>query len=740
MSSFFANLKLSKKLLLMCIFPILGMLYFSIVGILNKSKLSNEMNSIQELSNVAVNISALVHETQKERGMTAGFLGSKGASFASELKAQRVETDRKASELKDILDDFDSARFGTKFKSNLNSALNYLAMIEDKRDGISALSIPLKEAIGYYTTMNASFLNTIAYMAKLSNNAEIATLSTGYVNFLLSKERAGIERAVLSNTFANDKFGPGMFNKFSYLITSQETYINVFLSLATDEQREYFRNKMSGQAIDEVERMRKIASEKAAEGNFGIDSGHWFKTMTTKINLLKEVENKLSKDLNLYAAQLGSNAQSSLITSIIILAVVGAVVGIVLVLFSRSITRSITGVVNVLNRLAKGDMSMDVKERGKDEVGQLLMAIIRLVDSLKEVTSVTGKISKGNLSVEVRERSSEDALMQALKSMVEKLRDVVSDVKSSADNVAAGSQQLSSSSEQMSQGASEQAAAAEQASTSIEEMTANIRQNADNAQQTEKIAVKSAEDAGEGGKAVLETVGAMKEIAKKISIIEEIARQTNLLALNAAIEAARAGEHGKGFAVVASEVRKLAERSQTAAAEISNLSTSSVDVAERAGDMLGKIVPDIKKTAELVQEISAASNEQNTGADQISKAIQQLDQVIQQNASASEEMSTTAEELSSQAEQLQGAIAFFSINGASSGTIEKVITREKRVPKMDRKTEITRLVHEGDKGRIEDKSPIATIPAPEAERKPAGTALHMGGNGGDHVDKEFERY
>jgi methyl-accepting chemotaxis protein len=198
-------------------------------------------------------------------------------------------------------------------------------------------------------------------------------------------------------------------------------------------------------------------------------------------------------------------------------------------------------------------------------------------------------------------------------------------------------------------------------------MNATIRQNADNAVQTEKIARKSAVDAQESGGAVTDAVTAMKQIAQKIGIIEEIARQTNLLALNAAIEAARAGEAGKGFAVVASEVRKLAERSQTAAAEISNLSGSSVDIAVRAGTMLATLVPDIQKTAELVQEISAASKEQAGGADQINSAIQQLNRVVQQNAGAAEEMSTMAEQLSSQAEQLQSSIAFFRLNTSGAG-------------------------------------------------------------------------
>ncbi|WP_026840775.1 methyl-accepting chemotaxis protein [Citrifermentans bremense] len=302
---------------------------------------------------------------------------------------------------------------------------------------------------------------------------------------------------------------------------------------------------------------------------------------------------------------------------------VAIALGILIAVFvTRSITVPLQRAVEVSNKLAEGDLTIVVTSENTDETGHLLAAM-------------------GN--------------------MVYKLREIVGEVQAATKNVASGSQELSSSSEQMSQGASEQAAAAEEASASMEQMTSNIRQNADNALQTEKIAVKSAENAKEGGQAVLETVHAMKDIAGKINIIEEIARQTNLLALNAAIEAARAGEHGKGFAVVASEVRKLAERSQKAAAEISQLSSTSVDVAVKAGDLLSKMVPDIQKTAELVQEISASSREQDTGAEQINKAIQQLDTVIQQNAGASEEMSSTAEELASQAEQLTSSIAFFNI-------------------------------------------------------------------------------
>jgi methyl-accepting chemotaxis protein len=318
-------------------------------------------------------------------------------------------------------------------------------------------------------------------------------------------------------------------------------------------------------------------------------------------------------------------------------------------------------------RISKGDMPPIITTDYKGQYNLIKGNLNVLVEATNRITEAAKEVANGNLMVNLKERSAEDELMHALSAMVVKLVDIVTEVKSAADNVASGSIELSSSAQSMSDGAAQQAAAAEEASSSMEQMSANIRQNADNAQQTEKIAVKSSEDAQEGGQAVSETVQAMKVIAGKISIIEEIARQTNMLALNAAIEAARAGEHGKGFAVVASEVRKLAERSQHAAGEISELSISSVEVAEKAGSMLSNILPDIRKTADLVQEINASSKEQDTGAQQINKAIQQLDQVIQQNASASEEMAATAEELSSQSAQLQSTISFFRIDDHGAG-------------------------------------------------------------------------
>jgi methyl-accepting chemotaxis protein len=360
--------------------------------------------------------------------------------------------------------------------------------------------------------------------------------------------------------------------------------------------------------------------------------------------------------------------------------------------------------------------------------GMVLGVIIALSLGLILTRSITGpvykgvefarKLAQGDLTaeVDVHQKDELGILAQALRDMVSKLREIVTEVQSASDNVASGSEELSASAEQLSQGATEQAASVEEVTSSMEEMGSNIRQNADNATQTEKIALKAAKDAEAGGKAVVQAVSAMKNIAEKISIVEEIARQTNLLALNAAIEAARAGEHGKGFAVVAAEVRKLAERSGTAAAEISELSSSTVNVADEAGQMLVKLVPDIQRTAELVQEISAASNEQNAGAEQINKALQQLDQVIQQNASASEEMASTSEELSSQAEQLQSSISFFHLGATVARVSRQAAIRGFQAGK---------------------KAPKALSVKATASALPLGMSLNMGRDVEDH---EFERF
>jgi methyl-accepting chemotaxis protein len=302
---------------------------------------------------------------------------------------------------------------------------------------------------------------------------------------------------------------------------------------------------------------------------------------------------------------------------------------------------------------------------------------VKLAEVIKRAADVVTSLAQGdfNVGLDVRRNDELGQMSNAISGMISKLRSIVMEVQTATGNVASGSQELAGSSESLSQGATEQASSVEEVSSAMEQITASISQNADSSAKTESIARQTADEARKGGEAVQQTVTAMTQIAEKISIIEEIARQTNLLALNAAIEAARAGEQGKGFAVVAAEVRKLAERSGTAAAEIGELSSSSVAVATKAGELLNSIVPSIENTAEMVQDISAASSEQNTGASEINSALQQLDTVVQANAGVSEEIASTAEELSAQAEQLESSMAFFRL-GDGHTPATRTVTRK----------------------------------------------------------------
>jgi len=293
----------------------------------------------------------------------------------------------------------------------------------------------------------------------------------------------------------------------------------------------------------------------------------------------------------------------------------------------------------------------------------LLGAMKKMIASNNEMVAAATGIAAGDLRVRVTPRSDRDALGSALANMIERLTEIIGEVRSGAASLTVASSQISASAQSLSQGTSEQASSVEETTSSLQEMSASITQNAENSGQMEQMAVKGTADADESAQAVRQSVEAMTKIAQKISIIEEIAYQTNLLALNAAIEAARAGDHGRGFAVVATEVRKLAERSQLAAKDIGGLATSSVDVAQRSGRLLTELVPTIRKTADLVREVTAASLEQSGGVSQINRAMTLVDQVTQRNASASEELASTAEEMSSQAEALQQTIAYFKTNG-----------------------------------------------------------------------------
>lgn len=421
---------------------------------------------------------------------------------------------------------------------------------------------------------------------------------------------------------------PGYLQKFNVNVTALREAISHYRSIPGTTSMEADKLAVVLQTVENYVVESRKAEEMHRAGN-SIEEIDKAVKVDDKPALaaLDDLEHMLVEEANARNAELTSsvNRLSGIVELLVVLiALPVVIIGITLI---RSITGRVNLIVTRFEDLSRGDLTKRIPSGGTDEIGRVAAAF---------------------------------------NSVVEKLEGIIGDVRSGSNSIASAAQQVASSSSALSQGTSEQAAAAEETTSSLEEMSSSIQQNSENSRQMEQVALKGANEAEESGQAVTQTKDAMKSITQKIEIVDEIAYQTNLLALNAAIEAARAGEHGKGFAVVASEVRKLAERSQAAAKEISSLATNSVQVAEHSGKLLDELVPSIKRTAELVQEVAAASREQSAGVGQINKAMAQVDQVTQRNASAAEELSSTAEELASQAEALLEIMKYFTLSGDDS--------------------------------------------------------------------------
>jgi len=543
----------------------------------------------------------------------------------------------------------------------------------------------------------------ILFLVRAEKNSILAASDVEHEQFRadLLKNREAVTKSKDEIYAAASESGKKLMESFNVAFAKLNAYQDETVQLAkTDKPKALDRSMHDG---------RKVVADaiEAADGYI----------KNVKKNMAEQAEQ---------AKQDGARAELILMSLVIASLLIAAAAA---TWIAMNISRALAQAVGLADAVAIGDLSHKIDSSSNDEIGDLIKSLNAMTVNLNATAALANQIAQGDLTVEAKPLSDKDTLGLALERMVEKLRQIVSEALTAAQNVSAGSQELSASAEQLSQGATEQASSAEEASSSMEEMASNVKQNADNANQTEKIAAQSAKDAEASGAAVGRAVNAMQTIAEKITIVQEIARQTDLLALNAAVEAARAGEHGKGFAVVASEVRKLAERSQAAAAEIGTLSADTVKVAQEAGSMLSKLVPDIKRTAELVEEITAACREQDVGSAQINQAIQQLDKVGQQNASASEQVSSTSEELASQAEQLQSTIAYFRIE---QGRAQAAAPIDRAVNQLRAKAATMAAVER---------------PAKKPQAKPARAVKAAGGggfafdmnDGEDDRDAEFQR-
>jgi methyl-accepting chemotaxis protein len=399
-----SNISLKSKLIILLILPILGIIYFSQNEVRNAISIKNESHAIVRLASFSVIASSLVHELQKERGASAGYIGSQGSKFVKKLPEQYKLTDAKIVSLKNYLQQFDSKQFGDKFDKMLNKAVFDLDKITKKRSAIKNLNLGIKQVLKYYTGLNKQFLNFASEMSTLSANGEIATLTSSYANFLQSKERAGIERAVLANTFSADAFGNGMYDKFISLIAIQSTYLNVFTSLAPQNQKDFFQKIMRGESITATKKMRAIAQKNSSSGGFGVDSGYWFKMQTEKINLLKKVEDKLSGDLIEKTNLVANTANNSLLLSVAFSAIILLLTLFLALFFIRTILIQLgcdpMHLHEVVEAIAKGNLKMDLSTGGKKATGvyasaQVMQKNLReQIERDRKAAAETGRIKQ----------------------------------------------------------------------------------------------------------------------------------------------------------------------------------------------------------------------------------------------------------------------------------------------------------------------------------------------------------
>ncbi|MCP5042387.1 MAG: methyl-accepting chemotaxis protein [bacterium] len=664
-------MKIRTKLILLAVIPLVAITLFGGRAMLESATVSNDMAGLEQLVDLAITASNLVHESQKERGMTAGYVSSQGKKFASSLPGQRKELDVRVAELNALLVNFDADAHGKEFRRYLDDATGRLGQLESTRTAVTNLQVELADAIGYYTSMHAAFLSTISQMMKASTDAGLTIRVAAYVNFLQAKERAGIERAVLASTFAKDHFGEGRYEKFLALVTEQKSYTQEFLSLASEQSAKAYRDGESDPSIAAVDRFRSKATEHAATGGFGVDTQAWFEAATSRINLLKKLEDHLSLELKDGASELRSAAVSTRFTlAALTLGVIAMTLGLAFWAV-RTTLGPLAAVVDRLRNIAEGeaDLTQRVDEDRRDELGDLgrwfNVFVVRIQKTIATVMNEAGSLesSSGGLSTVASGLSSEaDAMLEkttTVATLTDQLSGNIGSITGSVRTSSDGVKSTAAAVEEISTNLTNVAGSVEGISgdvstvaSAIEQMSSSISGVAENSSRAAEIAGTAASTAQHAEETMTTLGQSAQEIGTVVQTITDIAAQTNLLALNATIEAASAGEAGRGFAVVANEVKELAKQTADATGGIREGVERMQRSTEKAVGAIGEIVKVIGEITDISTGISNTVDQQRCASNEISSSVASVAEASRVVTVAVQECSSGANEVARNIEEI----------------------------------------------------------------------------------------